>query len=74
MVWLMRPTEDRRCTMTIDCNALTDSFSWYQIWTIGVALNGICIRSGHGGYQTHLGRSRYASDRDATDSSVSRSA
>lgn len=70
----MRPTEDQRCTMTIYCNGSTDDFSWYQIWSIGVALNGICIRGGHGGYQLDLGRSRYASDRDATDSSVSRSA
>lgn len=32
-----------------------DYTTWYTLWTIGVALNGICVRGGVGGSQTEAG-------------------
>ena len=62
-----------RCTMTIVCSGLADTYSWYQIWGIGVAINGICIRQDHGGYQTDLGMSNRALNMNMDGSLVSRS-
>ena len=43
--------------MTIGTDGVTDWFNWYQIWEVGVALNGVCVRSGRSGTQARLGES-----------------
>ncbi|MCJ1458206.1 hypothetical protein MMC28_008577 [Mycoblastus sanguinarius] len=48
-------SQDRRCRMTIGTDGVTDWFNWYQIWEVGVALNGVCVRSGRSGTQARLG-------------------
>lgn len=49
--------EDHRCRMTVHNIGATDTISWYGVWSVGVALNGICVRSGQSGTQHGLGES-----------------
>ncbi len=42
--------------MTVEGSDSIDVCSWYDIWEVGVAMNGICISVGHNGQQHGLGR------------------
>ncbi len=47
--------EDHECKLSIDSDGDTDTYSWYQIWALAVALNGVCVRSGRSGMQSGIG-------------------
>ena len=47
---------DKQCEMTVQTFVTTDVTSWYDIWAVGVAINGMCVRIGHNGEQFGIGR------------------
>ena len=47
---------DGICSLAIDTSGvLSDTASWRELWETGVALNGMCIRSGREGLRINLG-------------------
>lgn len=57
----------RQCVAVVLTTGLTDVSSFYEIWEAVVAVNGMCVRSGHSG--TAFLRGTYLLDDDDDDGS-----
>lgn len=44
------------CTITIDTLVPDDKASWYELWAVAVALDGMCARGGKTGQARFLGK------------------